>query len=227
MSSKQFMTETKITEDSGKMMATLNKYASENDYLLVVDVSDPKTPILFAANTIDITRDLIDVYSNRIPRRPNTTRQGSEKLAVFNIQQAIVETRDGQNARSDLRDRFGPKQKELQDKQARLTALQNQFFAGQNTLDVNAKEKLVRDINAAKTSLNRDIEEANTEIQEAERKIMDVLGAKMMDVLNKYASSNGYALVTDVSNPQRPLLFASSTIDITRDIIWRYDNTPR
>jgi len=52
---------------------------------------------------------------------------------------------------------------------------------------------------------------------------MDELGGKMMAVLNSYAQQNGYVLVIDVSNPQTPVLFASNTIDITRDVIGLYD----
>ena len=153
--------------------------------------------------------------------------QTTQKIAVINIQQAIVSTKDGQKARNDLQTKFGPTQKELQDKQAKLAALQDQYRKGQNTLSDEAKQKLARDIDSATTSLKRDTEDANTEVQDAERKVMDALGGKMMAVLNKYASDNGYVLVIDVSNPQTPVLFASNTIDITRDIIAMYDkNAP-
>jgi outer membrane protein len=149
--------------------------------------------------------------------------QTTQKLAVINIQQAIVETKDGQKARADLQSKFGPTQKELADKQTRLAALQDQYRKGQNTLSDEAKKKLARDIDSATTGLKRDTEDANTEVQEAERKVMDELGGKMMAVLNKYAQDNGFVLVIDVSNPQTPVLFASNTIDITRDVIGLYD----
>jgi outer membrane protein len=149
--------------------------------------------------------------------------QTTQKLAVINIQQAIVETKDGQKAKADLQAKFGPTQKDLQDKQAKLAALQDQYRKGQNTLSDEAKQKLAREIDGATTSLKRDTEDANSEVQEAERKVMDELGGKMMAVLNKYAADNGYVLVIDVSNPQTPVLFASNTIDITRDVIGLYD----
>ncbi|HEY3839185.1 MAG TPA: OmpH family outer membrane protein [Bryobacteraceae bacterium] len=149
--------------------------------------------------------------------------QTAQKIAVINIQQAIVETRDGQKARADLQSKFNPTQKDLQDKQTKLAALQDQYRKGQNTLSDEAKQKLARDIDAATTSLKRDTEDANSEVQDAERKVFDELGGKMMAVLNKYATDNGYVLVIDVSNPQTPVLFASNTIDITRDIIGLYD----
>jgi len=147
----------------------------------------------------------------------------TQKIGVINIQQAIVETKDGTKARNDLQAKFGPLQKQLSDKQTQLASLQDQYRKGQNTLSDEAKQKLARDIDSATTSLKRDNEDAQNEVQEAERKVMDELGGKMMAVLNKYAADNGYVLVIDVSNPQTPVLFASNTIDITRDVIALYD----
>ncbi len=150
--------------------------------------------------------------------------QSTQKLAVINFQQAIVQNKDGQKARNDLQAKFGPTQKDLQDKQAKLATLQDQYRKGQNTLSDEAKQKLARDIDAANTSLKRDTEDANAELQEAQNKMLDELGGKLMAVLNKYASDNGYLLVIDVSN-QLPVLYASNTIDITRDVIALYDKT--
>src|SRR5690349_17830642 len=82
----------------------------------------------------------------------------TQKIAVINIQQAIVETKDGQKARNDLQAKFGPTQKELQDKQTRLSAHQDQYRKGQNTLSDEAKQKLAREIDSATTSLKRDSE---------------------------------------------------------------------
>ncbi len=149
--------------------------------------------------------------------------QTTQKVAVINIQQAIISTKDGQKASNDLKTKFGPMQKDLADKQAKLAAMQDQYRKGQNTLSDEAKQKLARDIDAATTSLKRDQEDAQADVQTEERKVMDELGGKMMAVLNKYAADNGYVLVIDVSNPQTPVLFASNTIDITRDIIAMYD----
>ena len=52
---------------------------------------------------------------------------------------------------------------------------------------------------------------------------MQELGSKMMAVLEKFATANGYALVIDVSNPQTPVLWAAQAIDITADIVKLYD----
>jgi outer membrane protein len=44
-------------------------------------------------------------------------------------------------------------------------------------------------------------------------------------VVDRYAGEHGFALILDVSSPQTPVLFASNSIDITRDIVSLYDQS--
>jgi outer membrane protein len=147
------------------------------------------------------------------------------KVAVIDIQAAIVQTKDGQKAAADLKTKFAPKQSELEKKQQDIAALQDQLRKGQNTLSEENKQKLVRDIDLKNTSLKRDTEDANADLEQEQQRIMGDLGGKMISILNKYATDNGLALVLDISSQQTPVLFASNTIDITREIIALYDKT--
>jgi outer membrane protein len=54
----------------GRMMAVITKYAKDNGYSVVLDDSNPNTPILYASQTIDITQDIISLYDK-------TTTNGS------------------------------------------------------------------------------------------------------------------------------------------------------
>ena len=145
------------------------------------------------------------------------------KVAVIDIQAAIIQTKDGQKAAADLKTKFGPKQSELEKKQSDVAQLQQTLSKGSNTLSEEAKQKTMRDIDAKNTALKRDTEDANADLEQEQQRIMGDLGGKMISVLNKFATENGYALVMDISSQQTPVLFASNTIDITRDIIALYD----
>jgi outer membrane protein len=145
------------------------------------------------------------------------------KIAVIDIQAAIIQTTDGQKAAADLKTKFGPKQSELEKKQSDVAQLQQTLSKGSNTLSDDAKQKTMREIDAKTTSLKRDSEDANADLEQEQQRIMGDLGGKMISVLNKYATENGYAMVMDISSQQTPVLFASNTIDITRDIIALYN----
>ena len=145
------------------------------------------------------------------------------KIAVINVQTAILSTKDGQRAAADLQTAFNPRQQDLEKKQADLTALQDQLRKGSATMSEEAKTKLMRDIDATTTRVNRDRQDASSDLDEAQGKIMQELGGKMMAVLEKYAVQNGYAVVLDVSNQQTPVLWAASAVEITNDIVKLYD----
>lgn len=145
------------------------------------------------------------------------------KVAVINIQGAIIGTKDGQKAAAELDAKTQPKKKDLEQKQNEINVLQDQFNKGQNTLSDSAKNDIYKSIEDKKKRLQRDVEDAQAELEQDQQKILQQLGQKMMAVIEKYARENGYTMVVDVSNPQTPVLYASPSIDITKEIVELYD----
>jgi len=145
------------------------------------------------------------------------------KVAIISVQQAILQTKDGQKASGDLQTKFTPRRDELAKKDANIKALQDQMKKGSATMSEEAKTKIARDIDSNQKSLQRDSEDFEADVQQEEGKIMQDLGQKMMDVIIKYATQNGFAVVLDVSNQQTPVLSADPSADITTEIIKLYD----
>lgn len=153
--------------------------------------------------------------------------QQPTKVGIIHIQQAIISTKDGQKAAADLQQKFDPKRRELEKKQGEIQALQDQLRRGANTLSEEARQKLMREIDARTRSLNRETEDAQAEFDQEQQKILQELGGRLMQVIDKYARDNGFALILDVSSPQTPVLYAANSIDITQAIVDLYDkNSP-
>jgi len=147
------------------------------------------------------------------------------KVGVIQIQAALASTKEGQKAAAELETKLAPRKKELEGKQAEIKDLQERLQRGGNTLSDSAKEDLTRNIDSKTKSYNREIEDAQAEVQEEQQKVVNALGQKMMAVIDKYAQQNGFAVILDVSNQNTPVLYASNTVDITKDIIDLYDKT--
>jgi outer membrane protein len=147
------------------------------------------------------------------------------KVGVIAIQQAIISTKDGQKAAADLDAKTAPKKKAIEEKQNNITSLQDQLNKGQNTLSEATKTDLYKNIESKKKSLQRDIEDAQAELDQDQQKVLQQLGAKIMAVIEKYARDHGFTMVVDVSSPQSPILYASPSIDITKEIIELYDQS--
>lgn len=145
------------------------------------------------------------------------------KIGVINIQQAIVSTKDGQKAAGELQTKFAPKKDELEKAQTEINTLQDQLKKGSATMSDDAKNQRMREIDSKTTSLKRSSEDFDSDVQEAEGKLMQELGQKIMKVVDKYAADNGFAVIIDVSNPQTDVLWRATAVDITADIVGLYD----
>ena len=51
----------------GKMLKVLEKYAKANGYTVVLDVSNPQTPVLWASQGTVFTKQLVDAYNRENP----------------------------------------------------------------------------------------------------------------------------------------------------------------
>ncbi len=145
------------------------------------------------------------------------------KVGVINIQSAIVTTKDGQKAAAELDSKAAPKRKVLEAKQNEINSLKDQLQKGSNALSETAKQEIVRNIDTKTKSFNREMEDAQAEVEQDQQKVLQDLGGRIMAVIDKYAKDNGFVLILDVSSPQTPVMFASNTIDVTKDIIDLYD----
>jgi outer membrane protein len=147
------------------------------------------------------------------------------KIAIINIQAAIAATKDGQRAQQELQKKFDPTRSRLEKKNAEIEADKAALARGSNAMSAEQKEKLMRDIDQKTKALNRDMEDAQAEVDQETGKLMQELGGRMMTILNKYARDNGYALVMDVPPQQTPVLYASD--DLTETMVKLYDqNSP-
>ena len=56
-----------INELGSKVMVVVGKYAKDNGYTLVLDVSSEQSPVLWAADGVNITADIIALYDKSAP----------------------------------------------------------------------------------------------------------------------------------------------------------------
>ena len=144
------------------------------------------------------------------------------KVAIINIQQAILSTGDGKKAADALRTKFDARKAALDKRSADLRAKVETLRKGGSTMSDEARAKLVRDNDAENKAIQRDGEDFNNDMEQEQGRLMDDIGHKMIEIIGQYAGANGYAMVLNVSE-QSPLLWHNPSTDITADIIKLYD----
>jgi len=145
------------------------------------------------------------------------------KIAVLNVRNAIVATAEGKQAQALLQSQFAPKQNELQSTQKQIEDIQRRMSEGARTLSDDEKAKLQRQGELLSRRLQRDNDGLTEELNAAQGEIVDTIGRKMLDVLDRYARENGYVAVLDTSAQGSPVIYGSSQADITQDVVRLYD----
>ena len=158
-----------------------------------------------------------------VPPRQALPMSAATKIAIINIQSAILNTKDGQKAAADVKAKFDPRKAELDKKRSDVEALQEQLRKGSATMSDEAQDRLRKDIEAGNKEMTRRTQDMNDDLEADQGRIMQDLGGKMMKIVEEYATQNGYAAVFDVSNPQTDVLWAAASTNITPDIVRLYD----
>jgi outer membrane protein len=145
------------------------------------------------------------------------------KIGILNVRNAIVATAEGKQAQAQLQSQFAPKQNDLQSTQKQIEDLQRRLNEGARTLSDDEKGKMQRQGELLTRRLQRGNDDLNEELNAAQSDIIDTIGRKMLDVLDRYARENGYTAVLDTSAQGSPVVYGSSQSDITQEIVKLYD----
>jgi outer membrane protein len=57
----------RVNEIGRKMVAVINRYATEGNYTAILDSSAQSSPVLFAAKNVDVTQDIVRLYDQANP----------------------------------------------------------------------------------------------------------------------------------------------------------------
>ena len=145
------------------------------------------------------------------------------KIGVINVRQAIVSTVEGKQASAELQTQFAPRQNELEGLNKQINDLRQRLQSGSATLSEEEKARLTTQGQRNAAQLERKQNELREDVNAAQAEVVDRIGRKMMDVLDRYSRENGFVAIFDSSAQNSPILYASSNIDVTPEIIKLYD----
>lgn len=144
-------------------------------------------------------------------------------VAVINIQSAILATKDGDKARTEIRTRFEPKAKQMEGRMAEINAKRETLSKGANTMAQEQRDKLAKEIEDMQKKYQWDAEDMQQELNQAEQKFVGEIGNRMVQIIDEYAKSRSFTVVVDVGGQQSPVIWAAPGSDITQAIVEAYD----
>jgi outer membrane protein len=143
------------------------------------------------------------------------------KIGVINMNAAIASTTEGKKAIADLQTKYQPRQQELERLQSEIQSLQDQLSKQTATLSDDEQRRLSRELEDKQKSLKRSTDDAQSDFNADRDEAVSRIGKKMLHVIQEYAAENGFALVID--GAQVPIYYAATGLDLTPEMVKRYD----
>jgi outer membrane protein len=147
----------------------------------------------------------------------------SGKIGVVDVRQAIVATGEGKQASAELQSQFAARQSELEALNKQIADIRQRLSANGDKLSQDEGARLQRQGEVLTRQLQRKQDEYQEDVNAAQADVVDRIGRKMIDVLDRYSRENGYVIVFDSSAQNSPVLYKSTQIDVTQDIVRLYD----
>jgi Skp family chaperone for outer membrane proteins len=151
--------------------------------------------------------------------------QGQEmlKAGVLHVARAIFESEEGKTAMVDLQKKVDAKQEEFAKQQKEIQDLQAQIQRQGATLNQEAQAALARNLENKQISFQRATEDAQKEFSQLRQDIFNRIGRMIAAEVQKYATENNFYLILDSSSQNSQVLYNTSSVDITTDIIKRFN----
>ncbi|MFZ1918169.1 MAG: OmpH family outer membrane protein [Terriglobales bacterium] len=159
------------------------------------------------------------------PAAATTLKATGTKVGTINIEQAIFASNEGQRDFQQLSKKFEPKQAELKNTADELDSLQKQLSAQQDKLNDEARDKLVKQIEAKKKGFDRAQQDAQEDFQGQQGEIGNKILTKMAPLIVKYAADHDYGMILDTSQqwPRGPVIWYGPAVDITQPVVDAYN----
>ena len=147
----------------------------------------------------------------------------TKAVAIINLRGAIGSTAEGKQASAELQSQFAPRSSEIDNMTKQINDLQQKLQAGQGKLSQEEEARLTAEGQRLTQRLDRRRNDFQEDATAAQQEVLERIGRKMVDVLDRFARENGYSVVLDTSGQNSPILYASNQVDVTQDIIRLYD----
>jgi outer membrane protein len=144
----------------------------------------------------------------------------SMKVAVVDVQRAVMQTEDGLRAQAMLKKLFDSRQQELNKKQQDLGKQKDEIEKQQKVLSKEAYQKRVEDWQKQMVDLQQIFVEYNKELEKKQKELTDPVFEKVLGIIKRLAARDGYDVVLD----KQTVAYIRSDLDLTDQCIQLYNS---
>jgi outer membrane protein len=155
-----------------------------------------------------------------VPRAARADGGAPMKVAVVDVQRAVMQTEDGLRAQAMLKKLFDSRQQELNKKQQDLGKQKEEIEKQQRVLSKEAYQKRVEDWQKQMVDLQQIFVEYNKELEKKQKELTDPVFEKVLGIIKRLAARDGYDVVLD----KQTVAYIRSDLDLTDQCIQLYNS---
>ena len=137
------------------------------------------------------------------------------KIAVVDVQRAVMQTEDGLRAQATLKKLFDSRQQELNKRQQELGKQKEEIDKQAKVLSQAALQKKVDDWQKQMVELQQTFVEYNKELEKKQKELTDPIFERVVGSIKRIAGTDGYDLIVD----RATVAFSRSDLDLTDRVI--------
>jgi outer membrane protein len=146
---------------------------------------------------------------------PAAAQNAGMKVAVVDVQRAVMQTEDGLRAQASLKKMFDSRQQELNKRQTDLQKQKEDIDKQSRVLSQTALQKKVDDWQKEMVELQQTFVEYNKELEKKQKELTDPIFERVIGAIKRIAGTDSYDLIVD----RATVAFARSDLDLTDRVI--------
>jgi outer membrane protein len=143
------------------------------------------------------------------------------KVSVIDVQRVVTESDPGKEVMQRLRSLTEAKAQQGQSLQQELATLQDQFNKQRFTVSEARQAEMQKGIEDKQIAIRRFQDDAQREVAEAQRRELGSLEERIMPIIDQIGKEQGLTMI--FNKFQSGLVYADETIDITDEVIRRFN----
>ena len=143
------------------------------------------------------------------------TAAAQMKVAVVDVQRAVMQTEDGLRAQATLKKLFDSRQQELNKRQVDLQKQKEDIDKQKTVLSQAALQKKVDDWQKQMVELQTTFVEYNKELEKKQKELTDPIFERVLGAIKRLAGTESYDLIVD----RATVAYSRSDLDLTDRVI--------
>jgi outer membrane protein len=142
------------------------------------------------------------------------------RVAVVDVQRAVMQTEDGLRAQANLKKLFDSRQQELNRKQTELQKQKEEIEKQTRVLSKEALQKRADEWQKQMVELQSVFVEYNKELEKKQKEITDPIFERVMGIVKRLATTENFDLVID----KQTVAYVRTDLDLTDKAVQIYNS---